>query len=200
MLAFVSSFFLMIITPGPGVLTTAGIGAGFGWPAGIRFLVGLCIGTNLTFLMVATGLVASIDAIAGLRTGLLIASVAYFLYLAAKIALAGARVGFIQPDLAPTLWTGIGLQLVNPKAYVVNGLLVTGFPFYPQDLIIEVAWKFLLMNLVWVPVHLAWLGAGVGLRRLELSPVLQRTINVAMAIALVTVVLTAAFHLQTTPA
>ena len=58
MLVFASTIFLMIITPGPGVLTTAGIGSGFGWSAGIRFLVGLFIGTNLTAILVVSGLTA----------------------------------------------------------------------------------------------------------------------------------------------
>ena len=58
MLTFAGALFLLISTPGPGVLTTAGIGSSYGWGAGIRFLVGLFIGTNLGALAVVTGLSA----------------------------------------------------------------------------------------------------------------------------------------------
>ncbi|MEC8551875.1 MAG: LysE family translocator, partial [Pseudomonadota bacterium] len=31
MLTFAAAVFLLIVTPGPGVLSTAGVGAAFGW-------------------------------------------------------------------------------------------------------------------------------------------------------------------------
>ena len=34
MITFAIAFFIMIITPGPGVLSLAGTGAGFGWRPG----------------------------------------------------------------------------------------------------------------------------------------------------------------------
>ncbi len=192
MLSFALSLFMMIVTPGPGVLTTAGIGSGFGWRAGLRFLVGLNLGTNLTMLMVATGLTAAVFSVPGLRTAFLIASVAYFVYLAIKIAFAGAKIGFIAAQRAPTIRDGFLLQMINPKAYAVGSLLITGFAFYPDSFVIEVAWKFVLMNLVWIPVHILWLGAGVTVRRMELPAGTQRFINYVMAASLVIVVVVAA--------
>ena len=41
MLAFATAVFLLIVTPGPGVLTTAGFGAGFGFRGGLPYVVGL---------------------------------------------------------------------------------------------------------------------------------------------------------------
>ena len=83
------------------------------------------------------------------------------------------------------------LQLINPKAYAVNTLLFGGYGFMgggPG----EIAAKFLIINVVWVPVHLFWLGAGVRLGRLELGDRTQRLINIGMAISLAIVVLLAA--------
>ena len=192
MLTYIAAVFFLIITPGPGVLTTAGIGSGFGWSAGLRFLVGLFIGTNLVMIAVALGLTAVVFSVPELRIVLLGASVAWFLYLAAKIALAGAKIGFIEAEKAPGLVNGIGLQLVNPKAYSVNNLLIAGYPFWPDSLFIEIVLKILFMNAVWIPVHLVWLGAGVSVRRMELAPRTQRFINYGMAASLVVVVLLAA--------
>ena len=39
MIAFVLAIFLLILTPGPGVLSLAGVGAAFGWRQGIKYLI-----------------------------------------------------------------------------------------------------------------------------------------------------------------
>lgn len=192
MMTFAATVLFLLITPGPGVLTTAGVGSGFGYRAGLRFLAGLFVGTNLVMLMVATGLVAVVFSVPEIRYVLLAASVGYFLYLAAKIALSGTRIGFIEAAVAPGFWAGVMLQFINPKAYTVNNLLISGYPFWPESLATEIALKFLIVNIVWIPVHLAWLAAGVTLRRMELGAGVQRAINFGMAAALVAVVLLAA--------
>ena len=68
-------------------------------------------------------------------------------------------------------------------------MLLSGFDFWAGPLWVEVAIKMLIMNLVWVPVHLAWLAAGVTLRRLDLSSRAQRGINILMALAMMAVVI-----------
>ncbi|MFT7391851.1 MAG: threonine/homoserine/homoserine lactone efflux protein [Paracoccaceae bacterium] len=188
MLTFALAVFYLIITPGPGVLTTAGVGAGFGWAAGLRYVTGLFIGTNLVALAVVTGLWAVVDAAPWLRVALFAASTLYLLYLAGKIAFAGSKVGFIEARKAPGVLGGVLLQAINPKAYVVNTLLFTGFAFMPGALGTELALKFLIMNLIWVPIHLLWLGAGVVLHRLNLRPAIQSLINKLMAASMLLVV------------
>ena len=48
---FIAACLLLISTPGPGVLSTAGVGAGFGFRTGSRYVFGLCIGTNMVALI-----------------------------------------------------------------------------------------------------------------------------------------------------
>jgi threonine/homoserine/homoserine lactone efflux protein len=55
MLTFALAVLFLIITPGPGVLSTAGVGAGFGFRAGFRYLTGLFIGTNIVALALSPG-------------------------------------------------------------------------------------------------------------------------------------------------
>ncbi len=181
----------MIATPGPGVLTAAGIGSGFGWGAGIRFLIGLFVGTNLGALIVVSGLSAIVLAEPTIRTVLVWASICWFLYLAAKIALAGAKIGFMAATRAPRVIDGLLLQLINPKVYAVNTLLFGGFAFWDHSPAEYVA-KFIIINTIWVPVHLAWLWAGVKVGELELAPAAQRAINIAMALSLMIVVVLSA--------
>ena len=188
MLTFALAVFFLIITPGPGVLSTAGVGSGFGFAAGARYVAGLFIGTNLVALAVVTGFAALFLSVDWIRYVLLAASTAYLLYLAAKIALAGTRIAFIHAERPPGLAGGVALQIVNPKAYVVNTALMTGFPFLPANLALELVLKFAIMNAIWLPIHFLWLYAGTVLHRLDLGARTHFAINLAMALAMLLVV------------
>ncbi|GAB4223673.1 MAG: LysE family transporter [Kiloniellaceae bacterium] len=188
MLEFAAAVFFLIITPGPGVLSTAGVGSGFGYRPGFAYVAGLWAGNNLVAGLVVSGVAAAALAQPGLREVLLWGSAAYLLWLAAKIAFAGARIAFIHAERAPGFWNGLALQPINPKAYAVNTALFSGFAFMPDALVTETAIKFALLNAIWIPIHLAWLWAGVTLRRLDLDPKIQRGINIAMALSMLLVV------------
>ncbi len=188
MLTFAAAVLFLVGTPGPGVLSTAGVGSGFGFRAGLRYLIGLFIGTNLVLLAVITGLAAVILAVPSLRYLLMAASLGYLIYLAAKIAFAGSKIAFITADSSPGVGAGILLQLINPKAYAVNTTLMANFAYAPENLMWETFSKLIIMNLIWVPIHLAWLWAGSSLHRLNLSATSQRRINAVMAAAMLAVV------------
>jgi threonine/homoserine/homoserine lactone efflux protein len=188
MITFAAAVFFLIITPGPGVLTTAGVGAGYGWTHGLRYVAGLCVGNSTVALAVVTGVAAVVLAEPGIRTALLIASVCYLLYLAYRIAFAGAKVAFIERPSPPGFLGGLTLQLINPKAYAVHATLFTGFVFLPDNALTETILKFVIMNVIWIPIHLAWLWAGVSLHKLDLSPGAQRGINIGMALSMLAVV------------
>lgn len=193
MLSFVAAAFLLIITPGPGVMSTAGMGAAYGFRAGTRYVLGLYLGQMVVIAAVVSGLAALMLANPLIRTLLLGASTAYLLYLAARIAFAGARVRFIEAQRPPGVLTGLLLQPINPKAYVVNTTLFSGFEILPGTLWTEVALKFLVLSVIWIPIHLAWLAAGVWLEHLDLPERTHRRINVAMALAMLCVVALAAW-------
>ena len=192
MLTFTLAVVLLIITPGPGVLTTAGFGAAYGFRPSLRYVLGLFIGTNLVMLAVISGVAAIVLSVPWLRTVLLLVSVGYLLYLAARIAFAGSKVAFMEAKAPPGIGGGLMLQAINPKAYVVNTSLITGFSYAPDNLPFEILTKALIMNVIWVPLHLAWLWAGTALHELNLSHAAQRRINVAMAAAMLSVVALAA--------
>ena len=188
MLEFLLACLLLISTPGPGVLSTAGFGAAFGFRAGLRYVIGLCLGQLVVIALVVSGLAAAILAFPAIRTVLLVASTAYLLYLAARIAFAGSRIQFIEAKAPPGVLAGFLLQPINPKAYVVNGTLFSGFVLLPNAYWTEVAIKLVILNLIWIPIHLAWLYAGVALERLNLPARTQRGINIFMALAMLAVV------------
>ncbi|MEM7289449.1 MAG: LysE family translocator [Pseudomonadota bacterium] len=188
MLAFAVACFLIIATPGPGVLSVAGVGSGYGFKIGSLYLWGLCLGNILVCTAVVTGLAAALFSVPYVREVLLTACVAYMIYLAAKIALAGSRINFIESARKPGFRDGVALQAINPKAYMANTFLFTGFGFLPNNVALEVTLKYVIWVLIWIPMHFAWLQAGVILRRLNLPDHKQRLINFAMATSMLVVV------------
>ena len=188
MLTFAISVFLLIITPGPGVLSTAGFGAAYGFKQSLRYVFGLFLGTNLVFLAVASGLIAVLLSIPSLRIFLLFVSTCYLFYLASKIALAGSNIAFIKAKAPPGITSGVLLQSINPKAYVVNTTFVSGFAFYQSNVAIELIIKFFIINASWIPLHLVWLYAGTVLHDLNLSNKNQRIINLMLSFSMIAAV------------
>ena len=189
MFAFAFAVFLLIVTPGPGVLSAAGIGAAFGARPALFYIAGLWIGTNIVSLAVISGLVAVLFAEPLLRMILLIGSAFYLLSLAFRIASAGRGLHFQKATSAPGLRAGLFLQFINPKAYAVALTLFSGFAFAPDNFLFETSAKMVIYNLIWVPLHLGWLFLGLKLHALNLPPEKQRLINYVMAAALTGVVL-----------
>ena len=195
MLTFAIAVFLLLITPGPGVLSTAGVGAAYGKRAGLNYVLGLFIGTNMVALLVVTGVAAVVLSVPMVRNVLLVASAMYLLYLAYRIAFAGANLAFIEAKKQPGIKAGVLLQAINPKAYAVNTTLFTGFAFMSDSLLVETMIKFAIINAIWIPVHLLWLAAGIAVRQLNLAPNVQFVINIFMALAMLGVVVLAGFSL-----
>ncbi|MEH6525951.1 MAG: LysE family translocator [Sneathiella sp.] len=195
MLSFSIAVFLLIITPGPGVLSTAGVGAAFGKRAGFQYVAGLFVGNNLVALAVVSGLAAIIFSVPAVRNIMLVLSVIYLCYLAFRIASAGAKIAFIEAKSQPGFLSGLALQGINPKAYAVNTTFFTGFAFAGDALLEETIIKFIVLNVIWVPVHLLWLAAGIKVKEMELSPAIQFRVNMLMATAMLVVVGLAIYNL-----
>ncbi|GGX44851.1 threonine transporter RhtB [Tateyamaria omphalii] len=185
MLTFAAAVFFLIITPGPGVLSAAGVGAAYGVRSGLRYVLGLFIGNNLVILAVVTGLAALILAN---RTLLFALSTAYLLYLACRIAFAGSKLAFAPAATEPGVLNGVLLQPINPKAYAVNTALFSGFTLMPDAILAEAFLKLLIVNAIWVPIHMIWVWFGFRLKQLDLPAHAQRRINYAMAASMLLVV------------
>ncbi|MEM8749767.1 MAG: LysE family transporter [Pseudomonadota bacterium] len=188
MLTFATAIFFLLLSPGPGVLSLAGVGSAFGYRAGWHYGAGLFFGSNGVMLAAATGLAALFLADERLRLIFTVLSTLYLLYLAAKIAFAGSKIAFIESTKPPGFWGGIALQMINPKAYLVGTFVFSGFPIWPQSLLVEVIIKFVILNVIWIGIHILWLAAGVTINRLELPLATQRAINIVMALLMLLVV------------
>ena len=184
MVTFALAVFFMIATPGPAVLALAGVGAAFSFKDGLSFLIGLTIGYLLVWALVITGLASVVFSVSYMRAIFLIISSGYLIYLSFKIMMKGSKIAFIRPENLPNLFDGIILQLVNPKAYAFHSILFSGFVIFPNDIILETIWKFIIMNAIWIPLHLVWLFMGASIKKINLDPYIQRKINLVMGLSL----------------
>ena len=176
------------MTPGPGVLSLAGTDAAFGVQNGLRYMLGLWVGHSSVSLTVVTGLAAIILTEPVVRSVLMYICAGYFLYLALRIAFAKSKIAFIHTS-APGFVTGLTLNLINPKAYAVHTILFGSFALYPDNFLIEVVYKQIVLNFIWICDHFLWLYAGLKINQLNLTTRRQNQINVSMAISIIAVIL-----------
>ncbi len=188
MIAYIAAVTFLIITPGPGVLTTAGVGSAYGFRAGLAYMSGIIFGSLIVMSSVASGLAAIVFSVPFVRNILLVGSLTYLLYLAFRIATSGARVAFIETDRPLGFFNGMTLSVINPKAYAVATTIFSGFTVLPDSPYLEPAIKIIIFGSISVPMHFIWLYAGASLKRLRLSPKIMRLVNVGMATAMLAVV------------
>ena len=188
MVTYVIISFLMMVTPGPGVLSLAGVGAGFGWRVGIMYLIGLFLGTNGVALLVVLGFKQFLFEIDGVELTFLFLSLSYLSFLSWRIATSDNKTGFKQSFKSPKLYEGVFLQFVNPKAYVVQGhlFIVLSLGILPYNL--EIITKFIIVNSIWIPIHFFWLWLGISLKKWSLASNKQIWVNRGMGLALFAVV------------
>jgi threonine/homoserine/homoserine lactone efflux protein len=192
MIAYIIISFLMMVTPGPGVLSLAGVGAGFGWRVGMMYLIGLFFGTNGVALLVVLGFKQFLFEIEGVEFTFLFLSLSYLSFLSWRIATSENKTGFKQSLKAPKLYEGIFLQFVNPKAYVVQGHLFVVLSLGIASYNVEIITKFIIVNSIWIPIHLLWLWLGIGLKKWSLGVNKQVWVNRGMGLSLFAVVILSA--------
>lgn len=192
MTSYIIISFLMMVTPGPGVLSLAGVGAGFGWRVGIMYLIGLFLGTNGVALLVVLGFKQFLFEIDGVELTFLVLSLSYLSFLSWRIATSDNKTGFKETSKAPKLYEGIFLQFVNPKAYVVQGHLFVVLSLGISSYNVEILTKFLIVNSIWIPIHIFWLWLGISLKKWSLASNKQVWVNRGMGLALFAVVILSA--------
>ena len=192
MTSYIIISFLMMVTPGPGVLSLAGVGAGFGWRVGIMYLIGLFLGTNGVALLVVLGFKQFLFEIDGVELTFLVLSLSYLSFLSWRIATSDNKTGFKETSKAPKLYEGIFLQFVNPKAYVVQGHLFVVLSLGISSYNTEIFTKFLIVNSIWIPINILWLWLGISLKKWSLASNKQVWVNRGMGLALFAVVILSA--------
>lgn len=172
------------ITPGPNNMMLMASGANFGLRRTAPHALGVGFGFTLMIVLVGVGLMGLFDLFPVLNFILKIISVAYLLWLAWKIANAGAPSGGDSPRGRPmSFGQAVLFQWVNPKAW---SMALTAIALYAPDrniaAVLLVAAIFGIINL---PSTSLWAVMGVSLRGWLSSPARLRAFNWTMAALLV---------------
>ncbi|GAB4355347.1 MAG: LysE family transporter [Kiloniellaceae bacterium] len=172
-------------SPGPATLSTAAVGASFGWRRGLPYLAGIVCGTAGVLLLIATGVTAAVLAVPALKTAITLAAAAYILYLAWRIATAPPLSGETATAKAPAFPGGFFLAVANPKAFAAIGAVYAGHGVIDGDLAADAAVKIAALALVIVLVNSAWLVFGTLVAKALHDPRKSRIANVSFAVLLV---------------
>lgn len=171
-------------SPGPNTLSLAATGAAFGVRRGLVYLVGLCAGMACVIAAVATGVTGVLLALPGAKPVLIGAAVAYFVYLAWRIATAPPLAAETGSGRQPGFLGGMLLSLVNPKAYAAMAALFSGFVLLAARPVLDTAAKAAIVLAVILAVNICWLGGGALLTRFFRDPRASRILNILFAILL----------------
>lgn len=185
LIGFVLASLALAGSPGPNTLSLAAAGAAFGARRGLGYLVGLVVGMIAVMTITASGLAGLLLAVPGAAPVVAGLALAYFAWLAFRIATAAPLAGDTGRSKAPTFPGGVFLSLVNPKAYAAMAALFSGFVLVDRALAFDALAKMAVMTIVIVIVNLAWLFTGSALTRFFRNPTTNRAINIGFAVALV---------------
>ena len=177
--------FVASITPGPNNAMLLASGLNFGVRRTLPHMLGISVGFAVMIAAVGFGLGAVLQGAPRLHLALKLASVAYLLWLAWKIAHAAPPSNAARAAGKPfTFLQAAAFQWVNPKAWA---LALTAIAAYApsEDFAFNVTVVAFVFGVVNAPSVAVWAVFGSALRRFLGDPRMLRRINVAMALALV---------------
>ena len=196
MLTFSLAVTLLMLTPGPAVLMIANIGVNFDFRKGVPFVFGVIVGANVVALSVVLGIASVINTYTLLRLILLIISSIFIFYLAVKILMQNSAKETTSNFRKINFYDGLVLQILNPKNYIVQITLFSGFLIWNDNFILEAFIKLVIANMIWFPMHLLWLLLGVTLKKMQLSRKSLKILNMVMAGSLLSFIAMAFFNFE----
>jgi threonine/homoserine/homoserine lactone efflux protein len=172
------------VTPGPNNTMLLASGVNFGFRRTLPHLFGISAGVVLLMLSVGFGLGEVFHRFPVLYSVLEIASVAYLLYLAWKIATSG-ELKLRQGERRPMKFLeAIAFQWINPKAWMMVLTAATTI-HVSENFGTNVMLMAALFYVIGFPCICLWAAFGTAMRQVLADPKRLRIFNLAMALSLV---------------
>lgn len=187
LLPFALFAFVASITPGPTNILVLSHSSRFGLATTVPIILGACAAAALLVLLVGTGLGDVLARHATVQTALSWAGIAWLSWMAWQIFSAPAQA--IDPDRpveGPRLGLAgaAGLQLVNPKTWMMALAVVSVFAGAEADRTVRVLWLSLAFFAISIPCMTVWAYLGRGAARFCRSAVAMGRFNRVMAVML----------------
>ncbi len=129
--AFAAAFFMLALSPGPGLAAILSRSLGSGMPAGLAVTTGLIIGDAIFLGAALIGLSAIASAMGPMFQIVKYAGATYLVWLGIQAIRAASNPIHLVPQVSTTLWKDVGLGLIvtlgNPKPILFYGALLPTF-------------------------------------------------------------------------
>ncbi len=184
-LSLIAFAFVASITPGPNNTMLLASGVNFGFRRTRPHMLGVTIGFTIMIMAVGFGIGHVFSVFPGVYTALRVVSIAYLLWLAWRIATAGAIDPIVSDEARPMTFIEAALfQWVNPKGWMVCLSVAANYVSadHPWADVAVLSAVFLIVSLISTS---GWALFGTSLRPLLKDERSVRVFNVAMAFALV---------------
>lgn len=179
LIALLGFAFVTSVTPGPNNMMLLASGVNFGFRRTVPHMLGISVGHSVMVFLVGLGVAGAFKAWPPALLLLKVASVAYMLWLAWKIAQSGAPGEGRAAARPMTFLQAAAFQWVNPKAWAMAlGAVAAYVPAPSVWAYAAVAGVFAAVNLPSVSV---WAAAGQAVRRWLQVPARLRAFNWGMA-------------------
>lgn len=187
LLPFALFAFVASITPGPTNILVLSHSSRFGLATTLPIILGACAAAALLVLLVGTGLGDVLARHATIQTLLSWAGIAWLSWMAWQIFSAPAEaIDPERPVEGPRLGLAgaAGLQLVNPKTWMMALAVVSVFAGTEGDRTVRVLWLSLAFFAISIPCMTVWAYLGRGAARFCRSAMAMRRFNRVMAVLL----------------
>lgn len=180
--------FIASITPGPTNLISLIIGTRQGALAAMPFIWGASLSMTLILWLSGFGLASIIVSYPLLKLVMSWVGGLWMSWLAWKLFFA-APGQTCQREAKPMGWLqGAGMQLVNPKAWVMALSTIAIFTLPDTDNLQHISWLAGIFFLVAVPCQLCWSYLGQSTRGMKSFPKWETWINRLLALSLLVIV------------
>ena len=180
LIALITFYFVMYVTPGPNNAMVLASGLKFGFLKTIPHMSGITIGHVLQLILVCLGLGKIFQIFPQLQNILKILCALYLLYLGYKII--GSFSKIKKDDSRPLKFHEAALfQIVNPKAWTISSMAASGFLPKDGNLILSIA----IVALIICPLSISpWAAFGSAIRNLVKNNKIKALIEYFLAILL----------------
>ena len=193
LIALVSFYFVMYVTPGPNNAMVLTSGLKFGFVKTIPHMSGITIGHITQLVLVCFGLGQIFIIFPEIQNILKIVCAIYLLYLGYKII--GSFSKIKEDDSRPLKFHEAALfQIVNPKAWTISSMAASGFLPKEGNLIISILF-IALTALIICPLSIApWAAFGAAIRNLIQNYQTKRLIEYCLAFLLLITAIVILIH------
>ena len=183
-IALISYYFVMYITPGPNNTMLTASGIKFGFSKTVPHIFGVSTGHAFQLTLVCLGLGKLFEQYPFIQDSLKWIGSAYLLYLAWKM-FGSIKVEHQDTNKPLKFYEAILFQFVNPKAWVICSNAVVLFFPKEENLFFAIIFLVSFSYLINFPCISSWALFGSGIRNFLQNIRIKKTVEWVMAILLV---------------